>query len=848
MGSRLKENPERIFDGFFEVLCPPSLDKDPILKIQFPTHFDDQDSVTMLTKFCFPIDVERWENPSVQHFSFTLTDLQGYQSFGFCRLSIQARCCICILSSLPWFELFYKFLNNIAEYLAKDQFNETTELLQSVYQHPVPETNTSLNVETLSYFIAPDPVRLPSVPENRNLTEFMVAVHADTMLQLYSSLLFERRILIISSKLSTLTACVHASAALLYPMYWQHIYIPTLPPHLLDYCSAPMPYLIGVHSSLLEQVGIKSLEDVVIFNVDTNSLETPFQDLQSLPPHVVSLLKIHLRKQTALMGDGVSRAFLGAQALLFGGYRDALICTPGEPISFCQESFLNHKDTAMRHFLQSAVHLQLFTQFIDIRLEKLNAGAGFTDVFEQEITNCGLSGNSKSYQLWLENLKKNVKSRTHPTVKNMLKYAKGQARTGLQGMRSRMKQKDLRQLQRAGSLKADGGPTESHERLQSRRPITQHFGQSRPRRPGKKYIEGDSWDSQGDTPEKEDKAVESVVEDDDDEFSLLETESMDLLEDIFETLNTRAPDEERALYGTHSLDFFNLDDNQYFTRFQSINSPSDENLSLSLSQPRNSDLWYLEEEEEESQEYTSMSPTSLTPEVTSLTSEVTAPTIEVTSVMEEDTLQTEVTSVTPNVCSLTTNVALSSSEVTALTTQCKILPPKEEKNEATLGTERVAESDTSTDPSPKCPNSNTRDKLGGWETSSSISLGSLYPSVRTAISRFQSGTLDPRLMWTGTNKDSAQTERVKRLREQLCSNSVVANSQNPLTHKHSTQTPTTPSKSSSITHSGNDSNTRPDQFRYDPDQGTSPKPADVSPPSLPKVSELKKRFESSDLK
>lgn len=33
-----------------------------------------------------------------------------------------------------------------------------------------------------------------------------------------------------------LTACVHGSVALLYPMYWQHVYIPVLPAHLLDYC------------------------------------------------------------------------------------------------------------------------------------------------------------------------------------------------------------------------------------------------------------------------------------------------------------------------------------------------------------------------------------------------------------------------------------------------------------------------------------------------------------------------------------------------------------------------------------------------------------------------------------
>lgn len=95
--------------------------------------------------------------------------------------------------------------------------------------------------------------------------------------------------------------------------------------------SAPMPYLIGVHSSLTEVSGCgqgpqgwvelpplctprcppcqgssgsehgtpnhppsqrvleKGLEDVVMMNVDSNILETPFDDVQALPPDVVSV-------------------------------------------------------------------------------------------------------------------------------------------------------------------------------------------------------------------------------------------------------------------------------------------------------------------------------------------------------------------------------------------------------------------------------------------------------------------------------------------------------------------------------------------------------------------------------
>ncbi|KAM4749672.1 DENN domain-containing protein 1B-like [Rhinophrynus dorsalis] len=962
MGSRIKENPERLFDGFFDVLRPESLNKDPVLKKQFPEHFDDQDSVTTLTKFCFPFDVERWENPAVQHFSFTLTDLQGYQRFGFCRLSIHSKSCSCILSCLPWFELFYKLLNNIAEYLVKEQTRELSDLLQSVYDHPVPKVNTTLSLEMLSYFVVPDPGRLPSIPENRNLTEFLVAVQVETMLHLYSSLLCERRILITSSKLSTLTACVHASAALLYPMYWQHIYIPTLPPHLLDYCSAPMPYLIGVHSSLMERLNIKSLEDVVIFNMDTNHLETPFQDLQNLPPHVVSLLKLRLRKQSALMGDGVSRAFLAAQALLFGGYRDALICNPGEPVSFCQESFLNHKCSAMRSFLQNAVHLQLFTQFIDSRLEKLNAGDGFTDIFEQEIDNCGLSGNSRSYQQWLENLKKgggslihNVKSRAHPAVRNMLKYAKGHVRSGLQGTRSRIKQKDIRQFQRGGSLRIEGGLTHNHEKLQSRLPITHHFGQSRPRRPGKKCTETDSWGTQRYSQEK--TSEEGVAaQEEEDELPLLEEDGMDLLEEIFETLNMRAPGEDHALYGTHSLDFFNLEDSQYFTRFQSISPTSEEDLSLS--QPRDSTLWYLREEDEfsDSPEVTSLSSevNTETPEVTSLSSEVISSTSEVASSIPDvistyteviptstevatrktevtpSTLEvispiTEVTLTYVNLATPTTEVSVSTAENISQITDIPSLIPSvslsrsmvdsvteevtSQTPEFTLQTSEFAiladekedsrtRSDQSQEHQKEKKNGKERDcmkervsgketgsvkergsgmetgslkeqgsmmetgrKKETWDTgiSKNLSLRVSGPCVKTAVSRFQSRTLDPRMMWTGTKSEETKNQRgfsapPSNIQFPITQNNSNLKFRNLLDNTHTI----TPNKESTIKLSTNShsisssssskiisaTNTNSATHNHTRESEDTHKPAgNSSPPSLPKVSELKKRFE-----
>ncbi|KFV73428.1 DENN domain-containing protein 1A, partial [Dryobates pubescens] len=472
---------------------------DPEVRRQFPEGYSDQEVLQTLTKFCFPFYVDSHAvNQVGQNFTFVLTDIDSKQRFGFCRLSSGAKSCFCILSYLPWFEVFYKLLNILADYSAKGQDSQRSELLETFHKLTIPEPGTSVHLGVHSYFTVPDTRELPSIPENRNLTEYFVAVDVNNMLHLYASMLYERRILICCSKLSTLTACIHGSAAMLYPMFWQHVYIPVLPPHLLDYCCAPMPYLIGIHLSLMEKVRNMALEDVVILNVDTNTLETPFDDLQSLPNDVVSALKNRLKKVSTTTGDGVARAFLKAQASFFGSYRNALKIEPGEPITFCEETFVSHRSAVMRQFLQNAIQLQLFKQFIDGRLDLLNSGEGFSDVFEEEINVGEYAGSDKLYHQWLSTVRKGsgailntVKTKANPAMKTVYKFAKDHAKMGIKEVKNRLKQKDIAE-NGCSAVPEESLPRTAPSPLaekkdpklrEDRRPITVHFGQVRPPRP-----------------------------------------------------------------------------------------------------------------------------------------------------------------------------------------------------------------------------------------------------------------------------------------------------------------------------------------------------------------------------
>ncbi|XP_039717338.1 DENN domain-containing protein 1A isoform X21 [Pteropus medius] len=497
MGSRIKQNPETTFEVYVEVAYPRTGGtlSDPEVQRQFPEDYGDQEVLQTLTKFCFPFYVDSLTVSQVgQNFTFVLTDIDSKQRFGFCRLSSGAKSCFCILSYLPWFEVFYKLLNILADYTTKGQESQWNELLDTLHRLPIPDPGMSVHLSVHSYFTVPDTRELPSIPENRNLTEYFVAVDVNNMLHLYASMLYERRILIICSKLSTLTACIHGSAAMLYPMFWQHVYIPVLPPHLLDYCCAPMPYLIGIHLSLMEKVRNMALDDVVILNVDTNTLETPFDDLQSLPNDVISALKNRLKKVSTTTGDGVARAFLKAQAAFFGSYRNALKIEPEEPITFCEEAFVSHyRSGAMRQFLQNATQLQLFKQFIDGRLDLLNSGEGFSDVFEEEINMGEYAGSDKLYHQWLSTVRKGsgailntVKTKANPAMKTVYKFAKDHAKMGIKEVKNRLKQKDIAENGCAPTMEEQLPKTAPSPLVEAkdpklredRRPITVHFGQS----------------------------------------------------------------------------------------------------------------------------------------------------------------------------------------------------------------------------------------------------------------------------------------------------------------------------------------------------------------------------------
>ncbi|XP_038045770.1 DENN domain-containing protein 1B-like isoform X2 [Patiria miniata] len=465
MDCRLKENPETIFVAFFEVAAPADKGSAPQIVSQFPADFNDVAVTKELPKFCFPCDLSTY-NIAGQFFTFVLTGLDNKQRFGFCRHPPGAAKCLCILSYLPWFDIFYKILNQLAELKLHKQKDICQQLIVNLYESEVPDAykqfSISIPVEGDTpveiKFTGPDSKSLPRIPTNRNIMEYFNAINPTNMMILFVSLLYERRVLIVSDKLSRLTACVHSAASLLYPLYWQHIYIPVMPAHLIDYCCAPMPFLVGVHSSFMPQVKKMALDEVVILNADNNIIETPFEDLQTLPPEAVSQLKKNLKNTELCNGDGVARSFLKVLVYLLGGYREAIRSktVTGNEYVLDRDVFVQCRSTHMQPFLEKLLQLQHFTQFIDSRLQLIKSGQPINDLFEEELEIARIDGSLSSKNLkeqlkihlstvktdgrkMLKDAQKNIQQKANPeAMKLVLKQGRDFANKHYSGLKTKL--------------------------------------------------------------------------------------------------------------------------------------------------------------------------------------------------------------------------------------------------------------------------------------------------------------------------------------------------------------------------------------------------------------------------
>ncbi|XP_073997603.1 DENN domain containing pinstripe isoform X3 [Rhodnius prolixus] len=154
-------------------------------------------------------------------------------------------------------------------------------VLYEVYV-PAPGRSLSFTCYPCERVILQTPTSLEELPFfDFSLSQLFSLLGVDCVLQLYTCLLLEGQILFCSSDYQRLMLVAESLTTLLFPFTWPHVYVPILPSSCKHFLDAPLPFVMGLHTSE-STIDIPPETNLCFIDLDSRSLQTP-EELPSFP-------------------------------------------------------------------------------------------------------------------------------------------------------------------------------------------------------------------------------------------------------------------------------------------------------------------------------------------------------------------------------------------------------------------------------------------------------------------------------------------------------------------------------------------------------------------------------------
>ncbi|OCT69558.1 DENN domain-containing protein 4B [Xenopus laevis] len=324
--------------------------------------------------------------------------------------SVQTKKSICVLSHWPFFDVFQKFLTFIYRYSISGPHVLPIEkhLSNFMFNVPFPSPQRPRILVQMSPYdnvLLCQPVSSPLPLSGASYVTLLQNLGPETPVTLLLAVLTENKVLIHSQRPDVLTSVGEALVSIIFPLRWQCPYIPLCPLTLSDVLCAPVPFIVGIHSSYFDLHDPP--QDILCVDLDTNTLfqseEKKISSLRSLPRKpckvlLSTLTDLHKQldemynkpmeeatleflltdydliygRRTQLELD-VRAAFLRFMACLLKGYRSFLLPITQAPSErtrdssnlFNVEGFRKSRDRAHQKFYAQMLKTQMFTQFIE---------------------------------------------------------------------------------------------------------------------------------------------------------------------------------------------------------------------------------------------------------------------------------------------------------------------------------------------------------------------------------------------------------------------------------------------------------------------------------------------------
>ena len=128
-----------------------------------------------------------------------------------------------------------------------------------------------------------------------DLEKIFACLTLDNVLKVFRALLTQQyKIVVTSSHISLITAAAEGLTSFLAPFEWQFTYVPVLPYSVFGILEAPMPVMVGMHSSRLRAEYFDN--ETLICDLDSNFIHEPNGEhkLIELPSPLEKMLKFEL--------------------------------------------------------------------------------------------------------------------------------------------------------------------------------------------------------------------------------------------------------------------------------------------------------------------------------------------------------------------------------------------------------------------------------------------------------------------------------------------------------------------------------------------------------------------------
>lgn len=338
----------------------------------------DKGLMQQIPEFCFPdfsTFPKKTLNPDEIRVSFCLSGTT--KTYGFVTREIfrgtKLPLAFCFLTDYPFQNFFEQLVAVlIKHYRSNPTVSYMDDICLSLISQKVPDPGGSITFpKVLETPPVPRDSELSSIFDSDCIDRLLLCLEPIELAIIHLAMLLERRVIFVSSRLSVLGPCVHAAVSLLWPMSWQHVYVPILPPSKLDFVMAPMPFVVGILLADLDYVLGQTLDEVVFVHLDSNpAVEGTANDFEKLSPIIFYSLVACFQEAKNIVLDNEPPKKPDLTTLKNGvmSFSQLLLSKVPEFVSeqrdrFLGPEFVSNSDPQVQPFTKDLVNSQLFNRY-----------------------------------------------------------------------------------------------------------------------------------------------------------------------------------------------------------------------------------------------------------------------------------------------------------------------------------------------------------------------------------------------------------------------------------------------------------------------------------------------------